>query len=131
MTRQSSRNSRLFHKAGEIAAVSGLYVLAAQVGLLTGVERDMPLLIWPASGIAAAAVILLGNGGVVGWRVSGHPGALQRLPPAAHQRAGGSLCRNFASLQALLVVRLAARWIGPFPKEPPFRIFCGFLPWQP
>ncbi|MCO5214179.1 MAG: PAS domain S-box protein, partial [Caldilinea sp.] len=111
----------MFHKAGEIAAVSGLYVLAAQVGLLTGVERDMPLLIWPASGIAAAAVILLGNGGVVGVWLGAFLATLalyNGFLPLRTSVPAAAFVGIFASLQALLVVRLAARWIGPFPKEP-------------
>ena len=111
----------MFHKAGEIAAVSGLYFLAAQVGLLTGAEPDVPMLIWPASGVAAAAVILLGNGGIVGVWLGAFLATLalyNGFLPLRTSVPVASFVGLFAALQALLVVQLAIRWIGPFPKQP-------------
>ena len=111
----------MFHKAGEIAAVSGLYFLAAQVGLLTGADRDVPMLIWPASGVAAAAVILLGNGGIVGVWLGAFLATLALYNGFLPMRTSvpvAAFFGIFAALQALLVVQLAIRWIGPFPKQP-------------
>ncbi len=129
MKRQHSKANRFLRKLGEVAAISGLYFLATQIGLQLHVEPGSLILFWPASGVAIAAVLLSRRGGLTGVWLGGflvalatYSGFLPLGMTAALSLAQGC----FAVLQAWVIVRLALRWIGPFPDKPDFHHFLKF-----
>ncbi len=121
MTRKRSKANRVLRKLGEVAAIGGLYFLATQVGLQLHAEPGSLVLFWPASGVAVAAVLLLRRGGIAGvWLGSFLVGlaTYSGFLPLGTTVAVSLVQGCVAALQAWVIVRLALRWIGPFPHKP-------------
>ncbi len=121
MARPRSRMNRFLRKLGEVAAISGLYFLASQLGWQVQGGTARLALLWPASGVAVAAILLLPRGGATGVWLGGFLVGLatyNAFLPLATLATVSMIQGGSAALQAWVVARLARRRIGPFPEKP-------------
>src|ERR1041384_3893353 len=113
MTSPGPAGTRIAVDAARIIAVAVTYAVAAKLGLLLATIGVTVTLVWPASGVAVAALVLLGDRLVIG---GGAPGAFLAnatpsapLPVAIPAAAGNSL-------EALVASQLLRRVAGFNPR---------------
>src|ERR1044072_1836298 len=80
MANQGRPGARLALDAARIAAVAFTYFVAAKLGLRLATVGVTVTLVWPASGVAVAALLVLGWRTVVGGALGA---SLTPLPPSA------------------------------------------------
>src|ERR1051326_7412622 len=112
MTSPGPAGTRIAVDAARIIAVAVTYAVAAKLGLLLATIGVTVTLVWPASGVAVAALGLLGDRMVIGVAL----GALlahattSAAPPVAIAAAAGN------SLEALVASQLLRRVAGFNPR---------------
>src|SRR5260221_6751807 len=94
MTASVRGDTRVASEAARIVAVAVTYVVAAKLGLLVATIGVTVTLVWPASGVAVAALLLLGDRMVIcvaPRAVLAHATTSAPLPVAVAGAAGNSL----------------------------------------
>src|ERR1041385_1994186 len=109
MTISGPAGSRIAVDAARIAAVAVTYAVAAKLGLLLATIGVTVTLVWPASGVAVAALVLLGDRMVIGVVLGAFLAHATTSAPLPAARAAGAGPPPAGAVAALVV--LGARMV--------------------